>query len=57
MDRYVIILSNEELKNLDIIIPLYELYNRYTIKFLHVKAHSGIKGNEIADTLATSANF
>jgi ribonuclease HI len=47
--------DNSELKNLDIIIPLYELYNKHTIKMIHVRAHCGILGNEIADTLATEA--
>ena len=47
--------DNSELKNLDIIIPIYELYNKHTIQLIHVRAHCGILGNEIADTLATDA--
>ena len=44
--------DNSELKNLDIIIPLYELYKKYNISLIHVRSHCGIIGNEIADKLA-----
>ena len=44
--------DNSELKNLDIIIPLYELYKKYNISLIHVRSHCGITGNEIADKLA-----
>jgi len=46
-----------EIKNLDIIKKSHELYdiikNKITVK--HVKGHSGIEGNELADRMAMMA--
>ncbi|WPK25711.1 hypothetical protein PUMCH_003037 [Australozyma saopauloensis] len=50
--------QNKPAANLDIILPTYDLYkklnaeNATQIKFVHVKGHLGIDGNEQADKLA-----
>jgi len=53
--------AGKEVKNQDIIRPLVELVNERnkdpsfaSVKFIHVKGHSGIEGNEIADKLAVA---
>ena len=46
--------NNSDVKNKDILIKIDKYITKYgnCIKFEHVKAHSGITGNEIADMLA-----
>jgi ribonuclease HI len=46
-----------EIRNLDIIKPTYELYNRIKseAKLSHVSAHVGTEGNELADRMAMYA--
>ena len=46
--------KKKDVKNRDIIEPLYNLYNSYknNITISHVKGHSGIEGNEIADRMS-----
>jgi ribonuclease HI len=46
-----------EIKNLDIIKKTYYLYNkiRKNLKLTHVKAHSGLEGNELADRMTIYA--
>jgi len=43
-----------EIKNLDLIKPIFELYTRIKagIALNHVKAHVGIEGNELADRMS-----
>ena len=46
--------DNKTPENLDIIKKIYELNkNGYYIRLVKVKGHKGIKGNELADDLAT----
>ncbi len=49
--------SPKELKNLDLIIPARNLFQtvKPIVDLVHVKAHSGVQGNEIADALAKKA--
>ena len=53
--------SNEPVKNRDIIEPLYKMINerlvdtkRGSVRFIHVRGHCGIIGNEKADKLAVA---
>lgn len=46
--------KNQQVENLDIIKPMYELYwNNHFIVVEKCKGHIGIEGNELADKLAT----
>jgi len=49
--------KNEEIKNLNIIQPAYELYQQIKndISVSHVKGHANIEGNELADRMAVLA--
>jgi len=49
--------KNEEVKNLNIIKPAYELYQqiKQQITVSHVKGHANIEGNELADRMAVLA--
>lgn len=49
--------KNEEVKNLNIIKPAYELYQQIKndISISHVKGHANIEGNELADRMAVLA--
>jgi len=49
--------KNEEIKNLNIIQPAYELYQKIKndITVSHVKGHANIEGNELADRMAVLA--
>ena len=49
--------SSGEIKNLEIIKDSHELYDRLKadLKLLHVKAHAGIEGNELADRMTMIA--
>jgi ribonuclease HI len=42
----------QTLKNIDIIESLYLLCDYHSVRCFHVRAHSGNRGNEIADKLA-----
>lgn len=42
-----------EIKNLDLVKRLYELCSMHTVKFVHVRGHSGVRFNELADELCT----
>lgn len=44
-----------EIKNLDLVQELYELYCRYPVKLVWEKGHDGIKYNEMADEWANKA--
>ena len=43
-----------EIKNLELIIEAHNLYEKLKnkIEIIHVKGHSGIEGNELADRMA-----
>jgi len=47
--------SKGEIKNLDIVKELYELYNNGDVKLTWVKAHVGTEENELADEWANKA--
>lgn len=47
--------NNKTIKNLDLWQQLDKLIQQHNIKWIWVEAHSGIKGNERADTLARNA--
>ena len=44
-----------EIKNLDLVQELYELYNSHDIKLVWVKGHAGEELNELADIAANQA--
>lgn len=44
-----------EIKNLDIVRELYELYNTYHVELVWVRGHVGTKMNELADEWANKA--
>lgn len=44
-----------EIKNLDLVKELYELYHKYPVKLVWEKGHDGIKYNELADEWANKA--
>ena len=50
--------KNETIKNLDIVLSLYEYYNIdffiSQVYFVKISGHSGIVGNELSDALATA---
>ncbi|MDM7481679.1 MAG: ribonuclease H [Halomonas sp.] len=50
--------NNEPVKNQAIVEAAYNLYNEigHAIELVHVKAHAGIKGNELADRMAMKAS-
>jgi len=43
-----------EIKNLDLIQPMYALYNKIkkSVQILHVNGHVGVEGNELADRMS-----
>jgi ribonuclease HI len=45
--------SGEEIKNKDLVIKMYEIFSpiRRRMNLAHVKGHSGVEGNELADRL------
>lgn len=49
--------GNQPVKNLDLIQPLYQLYQslKDRVEIVHVAAHVGIEGNEIADRMSVVA--
>lgn len=47
--------SGGEIKNLDIVKPLFELYRRYPVKLVWVRGHAGRRFNEMADYWARKA--
>ena len=46
-----------EIKNLDLVKELYELYNIYPVKLVWEKGHDGIEFNELADEWANKARL
>ncbi len=46
-----------EIKNLDLVKELYELYNKYPVKLVWEKGHDGIEFNELADEWANKARL
>ena len=46
-----------EIKNLDLVRELYELYNKYPVKLVWEKGHNGIEFNELADEWANKARL
>ena len=46
-----------EIKNLDLVQELYELYCKYPVKLIWVKGHAGTKYNELADEWANKARL
>ncbi|MBR0431333.1 ribonuclease HI [Candidatus Saccharibacteria bacterium] len=44
-----------EIKNLDLVKELYELYCRYSVKLVWEKGHDGVEFNEMADKWANRA--
>ena len=48
---HILPITEDELL-LDLIETARDLYKRYNIKFIHVRAHRGNKYNEMADKLA-----
>jgi len=47
--------SKGEIKNLDLVKKMYQLYNDSQAKLVWVKAHVGTQGNELADEWANKA--
>ena len=47
--------SKGEIKNLDLVQELYELYCKYPVKLVWEKGHDGIEFNEMADEWANKA--
>ncbi len=47
--------ADGEVKNLDIVKEVYELYNKYDVDLVWVKGHAFIKYNEMADQWAKRA--
>ncbi|MBR2543380.1 ribonuclease HI [Candidatus Saccharibacteria bacterium] len=47
--------SKGEIKNLDLVKELYELYKKYNVRLVWEKGHSGINFNELADSWANKA--
>ena len=47
--------SKGEIKNLDLVKELYELYCKYPVKLVWEKGHDGILYNELADEWANTA--
>ena len=47
--------SSGEIKNLDIVMELYELYTTYPVELVWVHGHDGVKYNEMADEWANRA--
>lgn len=47
--------SKGEIKNLDLVQKLYELYCKYPVKLVWEKGHDGIELNELADEWANKA--
>lgn len=46
-----------EIKNLDIVQEMYDLYKKYDVKMIWVKGHANIELNELADAAATEARL
>ena len=46
-----------EIRNLDLVKELYELYNKYPVKLVWEKGHAGVKYNEMADEWANKARL
>ena len=44
-----------EIKNLDLVKELYDLYNSHDVKLIWVKGHNGLELNELADEAANQA--
>ena len=49
--------SSGEIKNLDIVKELYELYHTYPVKLVWVRGHVGTELNELADHWANEARI
>lgn len=47
--------SRGEIKNLDLVKKLYELYTKYPVKLVWVRGHIGTEMNELADAWANKA--
>lgn len=47
--------KNGEIKNLDIVKELYELYKKYPVELVWVRGHVGTELNELADEWANKA--
>ncbi len=47
--------SKGEIKNLDIVQELYDLYRQYPVKLIWVRGHVGTEYNELADEWANKA--
>lgn len=47
--------KNGEIKNLDIVKELFELYEKYPVKLIWVRGHIGTELNELADLWANKA--
>lgn len=46
-----------EIKNLDLVIKLYDLYQKYPVTLVFVRGHVGTEMNELADTWANKARL
>lgn len=46
-----------EIKNLDLVKELHELYNKYPVKLIWEKGHAGVMYNEMADEWANKARL
>ncbi len=49
--------SGETISNLDLILRLHRLYDSGGVRFTHVRGHTGVEGNELADALAHAARY